>query len=190
MTPLARLPVESRLTRVTFAPALHWNESLRSSTGRVDGQQSIRRAVLLDLLDIVVARAGKADEFPAGEIAVAAIHRVGQKAFSRVLQQHREDIFVASGEEIEAWWRARDRVTQKVEKGPATKLVFDVRSPGNVKGVTFFATHAVAEGVLKAVKPAKPDAPQPELKRIDAYRSAIIFRQELKAGRYEYSLEF
>ncbi len=106
------------------------------------------------------------------------------------LQQHREDIFVASGEEIEAWWRARDRVTQKVEKGPATKLVFDVRSPGNVKGVTFFVTHAVAEAVLKAVKPTKPDTPQPELKRIDAYRSAIIFRQELKAGRYEYSLEF
>jgi hypothetical protein len=106
------------------------------------------------------------------------------------LQQHREDIFVASGEEIEAWWRARDRVTQKVEKGPATKLVFDVRSPGKVKGVTFFVTHAVAEGVLKGVRPGRPDAPQPEVKRIDAYRSAIIFRQELQAGRYDYSLEF
>lgn len=106
------------------------------------------------------------------------------------LQQHREDIFVASGEEIEAWWRARERVTQKVEKPPATKLIFDVRSPGKVKGVTFFVTHAVAEGVLKAVKPGTADAPQPELKRIDAYRSAVIFRQELKVGHYEYSLEF
>lgn len=106
------------------------------------------------------------------------------------LQQHREDIFVASGEDLEAWWRARERVTQRVEKGPATKLVFDVRSPGNVKGVTFFVTHAVAEGVLKAVKPGRPDAPQPVIKRIDAYRSAVIFRQELKPGRYDYSLEF
>lgn len=106
------------------------------------------------------------------------------------LQQQRGNIFVASGEDIEAWWRARERVAQKVDKGPATKLVFDVRSPGNVKGVTFFVTHAVAESVLKGVKPARSDAPQPELKRIDAYRTAVVFKQELKAGRYEYSLEF
>lgn len=111
-------------------------------------------------------------------------------SYIKRLQQHRGAIFVAPGEDIEAWWRARERVAQKVEKGPATKLVFDVRSPGNVKGVTFFVTHAVAEGVLKAVRSARPDAPQPELRRMDAYRTAVVFKQELKAGRYEYRLEF
>lgn len=106
------------------------------------------------------------------------------------LQEHRNDIFVGSGADIEAWWRARQRVTQQTGKDTLTRLVFDVRSPGNVKGVTFFVTHAVAEGVLKGIKAGRAGLPQPEIVRIDPYRSAIIFRQELKMGRYDYSLEF
>lgn len=106
------------------------------------------------------------------------------------LQAHRNDIFVASGTDIEAWWRARERVIHQPGKSASTSLIFDVRSPGNVKGVTFFVTHSVAEGVLKGVKASRPEFPQPETVRIDPYRSAIIFRQELKVGRYDYSLEF
>ena len=106
------------------------------------------------------------------------------------LQEHRNDIYVGSGTDIETWWRARERVIHTPGKHASTNLIFDVRSPGNVKGVTFFITHSVAEGVLKGVKPSRADLPQPEIARIDAYRSAIIFRQELQAGRYDYSLEF
>ncbi|TAG36293.1 MAG: hypothetical protein EAZ34_01575 [Polaromonas sp.] len=106
------------------------------------------------------------------------------------LQEHRSDIFVGSGADIESWWRARERVVHTPAKQAATRLVFDVRSPGNVKGVTFFVTHSVAEGVLKAVKASRADLPQPEVVRLDSYRSAIVFRQELKTGRYDYSLEF
>ena len=106
------------------------------------------------------------------------------------LQDHRNDIFVGSGTDIETWWRARERVIHTPGKHASTSLIFDVRSPGNVKGVTFFVTHSVAEGVLKGVKASRADLPQPEIARIDPYRSAIIFRQELKAGRYDYSLEF
>ena len=106
------------------------------------------------------------------------------------LQEHRSDIFVGSGTDIESWWRARERVIHTPGKQTATSLIFDVRSPGNVKGITFFVTHSVAEGVLKAVKASRADLPQPEVSRLDAYRSAIIFRQELKTGRYDYSLEF
>ena len=106
------------------------------------------------------------------------------------LQEHRNDIFVGSGTDIETWWRARDRVAlQPAKEGPVS-LGFDVRAPGNVKGVTFFVTHSVIEGVLKSVKAGRADLPQPEIIRIDPYRSAIVFRQELKAGRYDYSLEF
>ncbi len=106
------------------------------------------------------------------------------------LQEHRNDIYVGSGTDIETWWRARERVIHTPGKHASTNLIFDVRSPENVKGVTFFVTHSVAEGVLKGVKPSRADLPQPEIARIDAYRSAIIFRQELQAGRYDYSLEF
>ena len=106
------------------------------------------------------------------------------------LKAHRDDIFVGSGTDIESWWRARERVIHQPAKGVLTNLIFDVRSPGNVKGMTFFVTHSVAEGVLKGVKASRTDLPQPEIVRIDPYRSAIIFRQELKAGRYDYGLEF
>ena len=106
------------------------------------------------------------------------------------LQEHRNDIFVGSGTDIELWWRARERVMHTPGKQAAISLIFDVRYPGNVKGVTFFVTHSVAEGVLKGIKANRADLPQPEVARLDPYRSAIIFRQELKTGRYDYSLEF
>lgn len=112
------------------------------------------------------------------------------------LQEHRNDIFVGSGTDIERWWRARERVALRSAKAIANSLnnvdslVFDVKAPGNVKGITFFVTHSVAEGVLKGVKAAQADLPLPEIVRIDPYRSAIIFKQELKTGRYDYSLEF
>jgi hypothetical protein len=50
-----------------------------------DSRQRIRLAVLLDFVDVVVARPGKADQLPAGEIAVAAVDRVGEKALAGVL---------------------------------------------------------------------------------------------------------
>lgn len=106
------------------------------------------------------------------------------------LQEHRNDIFVGSGSDIEAWWRARERVLHTPGRHASTSLIFDVRSPGNVKGLTFFVTHSVAEGLLRRIKANLPDLPQPDIARIDAYRSAIIFRQELKPGRYDYSLGF
>lgn len=106
------------------------------------------------------------------------------------LQQHREDVWAASGEEIAAWWRARERVVHDPFKSSAANFTFEVRAPGNVKGVKFFVTHPAVDVTPKSVKAISPDAPQPEIKRIDAYRSALIFKQELKVGRYAYSLEF
>lgn len=106
------------------------------------------------------------------------------------LQQHRDDVWAVSGEEIEAWWRARDRVVYKPGKGSVTSFSFDVRAPGNVKGATFFVTHPAADMAPKSVSATSLDAPLPELKRIDAYRSALMFKQELKVGHYAYSLEF
>ena len=106
------------------------------------------------------------------------------------LQQHRATVWAVSGEEIEAWWRTRERVTHDAFKGSGTHLSFDVRSPGNVKGIKFMVTHPAADVAPKSVKAANPDVPLPELKRIDAFRSALIFQQSLKVGHYDYSLEF
>ena len=106
------------------------------------------------------------------------------------LQEHREDTWAASGEEIAAWWRARERVVFDPFKSPVSGFSFEVRAPGNVKGLTFFVTHPFIDKAPKSVRPTESGSPQPKLVRIDAYRSALIFKEALKAGRYAYSLEF
>lgn len=110
--------------------------------------------------------------------------------YLKKLQQHHDDVWTASGEEIANWWRARDRVVYKASKTSPTQFVFDVRAPGNVKGLTFFVTHPALDMAPKSVSAVGSEAPLPELKRIDAYRTALIFKQELKVGNYAYSLEF
>jgi peptidoglycan/xylan/chitin deacetylase (PgdA/CDA1 family) len=106
------------------------------------------------------------------------------------LQQHREDVWAASGEEFEGWWRARERVNFDAVRTKGTQFTFEVRAPAKVKGLTFFVTHPAANVLPKAVKSDSAGTPQPEIKRLDAYRSALIFKQELKVGRYTYSVEF
>ena len=101
-------------------------------------------------------------------------------SYIKRLQQHREDVWSASGEEIEGWWRARERVVSDPYKGSATHFEFDVSAPGNVKGIKFFVTHPSINMIPKSVQAKSPNAPQPEIKPVDAYRSAIIFPQELK----------
>jgi peptidoglycan/xylan/chitin deacetylase (PgdA/CDA1 family) len=106
------------------------------------------------------------------------------------LQEHHTDVWTASGEEIAAWWRARERVVSDPYKGTVNSFSFDVRSPGQVRGIKFFITHPAANLKLKSVKPTSPNAPQPEIKAIDAFRSAIIFPMELKVGHYAYTFGF
>src|SRR6266850_4677945 len=48
-------------------------------------------AVLLHHVDVVADRAGKADHLPGGLVAVAAVERVAEIAFDRVLQQQIEE---------------------------------------------------------------------------------------------------
>ncbi|MEI6599732.1 MAG: polysaccharide deacetylase family protein [Comamonadaceae bacterium] len=110
--------------------------------------------------------------------------------YLRMLQQHHDDIWTAPGREIADWWRVRDRVVYRPVKGVDASFAFDVRAPGNVKGITFIVTHPAMDVAPKAITAAEKNLPLPELKRLDAYRSVLIFRQELKAGNYAYSLDF
>jgi len=106
------------------------------------------------------------------------------------LQEHRSDVWVAPGGEIADWWRARARVVQKmVPRGAMRALEFTVQAPGDVTGVSFFVTHPAADAMPKAIKPRDPNMPKPELRRIDAFRSVLIFPR-LPAGSFAYDVEF
>ena len=111
-------------------------------------------------------------------------------SYIKRLQYYRQDVWAVSGGEIETWWRARERVLYKPVKGSFTSFAFEVQAPGGVKGVSFMVTHPAANVGPKSVTPVNPDAPQPELKRVDAYRSVVIFKDELKIGQYAYNLGF
>lgn len=106
------------------------------------------------------------------------------------LSKQAGDVWVASGEEISSWWRARERVVHRPAKDGSTRLTFEVRAPGNVRGLTFYVTHPSMNKVPRSVVPEGANAPQPEVRPIDAYRSALVFSQELKTGSYAYKLEF
>src|ERR1700712_1401596 len=66
--------------------------SFANSHLSVDGDRTlgIRLVVLVDMVAIVVARAGKAYHLPARHALVAAIERVGEEAFHGVLQHQFE----------------------------------------------------------------------------------------------------
>jgi len=135
----------------------------------------------------------------AGALGVLSIHSQNYGAgdlmtkitppYLKKLQQQRDQIWIAPGREIAEWWRSRERVVYRPVKGAAS-VVFDVKAPGNVKGITFVVTHPAFDVGPKAIRASSANLPLPEIKRVDAYRSTLIFRQELKVGSYAYSLEF
>jgi hypothetical protein len=81
-------------------------------------------------------------------------------------------------------------VVHRSLKANGNQLNFEVRGPGNVKGITFIVVHPSADSVPKSVSPNSPGTPQPELRMIDDYRSAIIFKDILKIGNYAYNIEY
>lgn len=138
--------------------------------------------------------------FEAGALGVLSVHsqNYGQDGlmakltppYIKRLNEHRKDVWVASGGDIAEWWRARARVIYQPAKGAANAFSFEVKAPANVKGMTFFVTHPSIDKPLKTVVPTSTGAPMPEVRRLDAYRTALVFKQELKVGQYAYHLEF
>lgn len=110
--------------------------------------------------------------------------------YIRKIQQHAGVVWTAPGGEIAAWWRARDRVIQKSARGDASSLNFEVKPPGDITGLTFMVVHPLAGEIPKAVTVGGKEMPQPELRRIDAFRSAIVFKDALKPGLYEYTVSY
>jgi hypothetical protein len=108
------------------------------------------------------------------------------------LKKHKQEVWSASGQEIENWWRSRERVYLKVSKhgSSPSMLQFSVQAPGNVKGLTFFVLHPSASKPLTSVVPEDPNSPRPIVQKIDSFRSAIAFSQNLPAGSYSYKIDF
>src|SRR5471032_2388550 len=71
--------------------------SLAISRLPIDGNGTfgIRLVVLVDMVAIVVARAGKADHLPARHALVAAIERIGEETFHGVLEHQFEKLLGA-----------------------------------------------------------------------------------------------
>src|SRR3954469_8570534 len=89
------LAVQPKPTSTTSTAARRVAMSTRPHGAVAPGDAHERHVVLLAVLihlgDVVVARARKADELPADEIAVAAIHRIGEETFHGVVDQHRQE---------------------------------------------------------------------------------------------------
>lgn len=136
----------------------------------------------------------------AGALGVLSVHsqNYGPQGLMTVLtppyvkrlQAHRKDVWAASGAEIANWWRMRERVQFQDGKLMGDQFTFVVQAPGQVKGVTFMVTHASANTHVKQVLPVPSGLPQPELVKLDAWRSALVFNQSLPPGSYTYKLGF
>lgn len=106
------------------------------------------------------------------------------------LQAHRHDVWAASGAEIAQWWRDRERVQFQSGKLIGNQFTFVVQAPGPVTGITFIVTHPVADGVLTRVVASQAAMPMPQIEKLDAWRTALIFKNELPPGSYSYQLTF
>lgn len=101
--------------------------------------------------------------------------------------EHRDAVWVATGGDIERWWRDRDRVGLKVLQSSATgmRLRVDVRNP-------------VAAGIGVVISP--PDARTPAAIRFTSLGDARLIRRDdqqwtlklpaLKAGSHQIDIEF
>ncbi|TXT35390.1 MAG: hypothetical protein FD135_4946 [Comamonadaceae bacterium] len=136
----------------------------------------------------------------AGALGVLSVHSQNYGAdglmahltppYVKRLQSHRRDVWAASGAEISDWWRVRERVRFQDGKLIGDKFSFEVKAPGQVKGVTFYVMHPGANMEPKKVVSVQAGSPVPKLVKLDAWRSALIFSEVLSAGSYAFALSF
>lgn len=108
------------------------------------------------------------------------------------LQQHRSQVWAASGQDIEVWWRNRARANV-VETGKGKSDItfrLQIDALGVNKGLTLFVTHPLKGKAPKALVGKNSNSPVASISMLDEFRSAIVFRDEIKKGTYEYSIQF
>lgn len=136
----------------------------------------------------------------AGALGVLSVHsqNYGPKGlmtfltppYVKRLQEHRREVWAASGEEIAAWWRARARV--RLQPGPllGDKVHFSVQGPGEIKGLTLLITHPAQGKAPQDVGGSGPHMPTPRLLKVDDWRTFAVFEMPLPPGDYSYSVRF
>ncbi len=136
----------------------------------------------------------------AGALAVLSVHSQNYAVdglmakltppYVKRLQSQRQDVWVVSGTEVADWWRIRDRAQFQPGRLLGDRFTFAVQPPGGVKGLTFVVTHPAKNMPVKRLSLDRFEGPIPQLVQLDGYRSALIFKDELKAGSYTYVVEF
>lgn len=108
----------------------------------------------------------------------------------RLLQYQRSgDLWLASGAQVEQWWRARRNVAV-VGSRQGLRLELDISVKGNapVSGVTVLVM-VPARGTVPTIRVTKVGAVQPVVKRVDDYTSQLVF-PALQPGNYAYQINF
>lgn len=108
----------------------------------------------------------------------------------RLLQYQRSgDLWLASGAQVEQWWRARRNVAV-VGSRQGLRLELDISVKGNapVSGVTVLVM-VPARGTVPTIRVTKVGAVQPIVKRVDDYTSQLVF-PTLQPGNYAYQVNF
>lgn len=108
----------------------------------------------------------------------------------RLLQYQRSgDLWLANGEQISQWWRARRNVSV-VGSRQGLRLELDISVKGKVPvdGVTVLVM-VPARGTVPTIRVTKVGAVQPVVKRVDDYTSQLVF-PALQPGNYAYQINF
>jgi len=100
----------------------------------------------------------------------------------------KDRLWIARGDEIAAWWRNREKFkVAQTELGEDVGFSLTVKGT-NIAGATVFVTHPTIN-VAPSVVAQSGSTLKFQIKRIDGFRSAIIF-DKLDAGEYAFIVTF
>ncbi len=100
-----------------------------------------------------------------------------------------ERVWMAPGGQIEQWWRDRSRASLETRVA-AGQLEIDLMVTGlaPIRGLTVRINHP-RENVVPVVRPTGPAVPQPEVRPIDRFSSALVFASA-PPGTHRYRITF
>lgn len=118
-----------------------------------------------------------------------SVLRSAMPSFLDHVKKKRNMVWLASGGQVEQWWRERERVSLSSSVS-GKRLDFNITVKGNqpVNGFTLVVMNP-QKGVLPTLRSTKVGTVLPQVMRLDDYRSAVIFEQ-LKPGDYIYQATF
>lgn len=189
----ARLPVFAKMDGVDIEDALvilprTQRDDINIAASQPSAEQTA--AALIDDFEL---------GFEMGALKVLSVHSQnyqadsvlarGMQALIERLKQRRAQIWLASGSEIAAWWRKRDRIKlASTFKGKRLEVELSITGREPVNGATLVVM-LPQKGRLPTVQSLKIGGAKPVVAKIDEYRAAIIF-DTLKPGNYAYQVLF